>query len=323
LLPRIAPVGTHGTENLLDEVPTLTAGPGSKTTAARNYEYSESLPSDAARREFSPFVGADQIVNTGGVPTVRARTTGESAPVVPADQVAANAAALAEGKDTGKRIAAQKADYPLVRYSLEQNNLNVAEQNKLLDELINDEKLWQAVGPTQLISAIPGTQGAYIRGKLDTLGNKVMLSTLINLRAMSKTGGAVGNVSDREGDTMRGSQGAITNFNLMAGDMRQELQRVRAYNNEFSKIMNDAFTATYDDQGNPRLSVAPRGTPGAEGGEAEMSIEDIIVNNGDGEYDDEGTLVRADGSGWTLETDAAGNKAWVSPDRTQFEEVAQ
>lgn len=322
LLPRIAPVGTHGTENLIDEVPTLTAGPGSKTTAARNYEYSESLPSDAARRDFSPFVGADQIVNTGGVPTVRARTTGESAPVIPADDVASNAAKLAEGKKTGTTIAVQKADYPMVKYTLDQNRLGVSEQNKLIDELLSDEKLWQAVGPTQLISAIPGTQGAYIRGKLDTLGNKQMLQTLVNLRSMSKTGGAVGNVSDREGDTMRGAQGAVTNFNLMAGDMRRELMRVREYNNAFLANMDAAFTATYDDQGNPILSAGPRGA-GGESVEGQESIEDLIINSGDGEYDDEGNLVRADGSGWTLETDAAGNKAWVSPDRTQFEEVAQ
>lgn len=314
-----APIGTQGVVDLTQDDQELLRGPGTGTTAQRNYEYSQDLPPDK-RSEFSPFVRADQFVPTDRPTAVHRAVGNATTPIVSADDAAANAAAVEEGKTTGRNVAAQKKDYPLVRYALDQNRLSVQSTNQIIDELLADEKLWQAVGPTQLISQIPGSQGAYIRGKLDTLGNKQMLQTLINLRSMSKTGGAVGNVSDREGDTMRGAQGAITNFNLMAGDMRKELERVRSYNDDFLGNMEVAFAATYDAQGNPILSATPRGAaPGAE--EGGPTLEEIVLNSGDAQSDESGNIVRTDG--WIFMRSADGSPAWVSPDGTEFEPIAE
>lgn len=325
-MPNIVPVGTHGVEDLLHPEKGLITTPGSGTTAMRNYAFNKTLPPEE-QNDFSPFVRADQVVNAGGVPTARRATTGTAAPVVDAATVADNAADIAEGKKTGTLRATQKADFPMVRYTLDQNKLSLKSQNELATDLYNDDKLWQAVGPTQLISKIPGVEGAHVRAQIALLTNKLMLSTLINLRAMSKTGGAVGNVSDKEGDTMKSAIAALSDPNLSAGAFRKELGRLLAYNAELETNLDRAFNGTYDAQGNPLLSTAPRGTSSPDGSPAgedgQPSIADEIVNRGDGEYDDEGNLVRADGSGWTFETDAAGNAAWVSPDRTQYEEVAQ
>lgn len=319
------PIGAHGVVDLTKDVQELIVPPGGggASTAVKNYEYSQSLPPDE-RSAFNEYVRADRIINAGGVPYVAPGFGGGGAAraAVDPEQVAANAASIAGGKRLGTTVAVQKADYPMVRYTLNQNKLNIAEANKVAMELLADDKLWQSVGPTAIIANIPGTQGAYLRGKLDVLGNKTMLQTLINLRAMSKTGGAVGNVSDREGETMRAAIAAITSQNIMAGDMRKELERLVAYNKGFERNMEEAFKLTYDEQGNPRLSTVLPGPGGApEDTEAQLPIEDIIVNSGDGEYDERGNVVRADG--WILMKDASGNVAWVSPDGTQYEEVAQ
>ncbi len=327
--PDIAPVGTHGTVNLNDEDQVLAPATAKPTSAIANYEYSEKLPPEA-RQGFSPFVRADQIVQAGNVPVVRQATTGTTQEVVSAAQVAQNKADVAEGSKIGQYRATQKADYPRVKYTLEQNKLKMSQSNKIAQEIYDDEKLWQAVGLTQLVSKVPGTDGAYIRARLETLRSQTMLQTLLNLREMSKTGGAVGNVSDREGLVMEKAIAALSNPDITTGDFRRELGRLMAYNGEIEKLLDQSFADTYDDKGNPKLTLAPRGAEGTEGSEdtaysngeaVEPKIEEIILNEGLGTENDNGDIV--DDRGWILMT-SPGGAAWQNPaNPDEYEEVAQ
>jgi len=323
-LPRHAPVGTHGVEDLLNPGE-LIKGPGSGTTQQRNFEYMEGLPDPGSKDRFGRVLRADQIVDAGGGVKVSQPTAGGKEVVVDPATVHDNDASRAQARRTGTEIAAQKAEYPRAKFAKDRTLQDIGAMNDQAMEIAKNEKLYQAFGLTRPISAIPGTEGANLRAMVQTLTSKMMITTLLNLRSMSKTGGAVGNVSDREGLKMETAMANLSDPNISVGQVFKEVKRLIGYNADLEGFINDAFDLTYDAQGNPIMSQAPRGTPApaGEGGEGEMTIEEIVINNGDGELDDAGNVVRSDGSGWTLETDAAGNKAWVSPDRTQYEEVAQ
>lgn len=328
-MPNLVPIGTQGVEDLLHPENGLIPGTGKKTTAISNFEYGQQLPPEQ-QDAFSPYVRADQVVNAGGVPTARRATTGAAAPVVDAATVADNAEKVNEGKGVGKERAAQKANFPQAKYTLERTRQNIHATEDIANEIAENESLYQAFGLTQLVSKIPGTDGANLRANLQTLSSKLMLDTITNMRQMSKTGGLVGNVSDREGLKLETMIANLSDPNISVGQALKEIKRLLRYNADLEHIMDSAFNATYDKNGNPLLSMAPRGesnpdgSPVGDGAEdGDSTIEEIILNSGDGEMSDDGNIVRADGSGWTLETDAQGNKAWVSPDRTQFEEVAQ
>lgn len=65
-----------------------------------------------------------------------------------------------------------------------------------------------------------------------------------------------------------------------------------------------------------------RGDQAAEApAEPDQSIEEIVIANGDGVTDAQGQIVRQDG--WILRHDPQGNYAWVNPEGTGFEPVAQ
>lgn len=271
--------GTGGYTDITAEEPTVTIPPGgggdSMSSHGKDFNFRKSLttPEDVAL--FDQIVRQDRVVSAGGVPSVVPGinpTRQPARPVVDPTTVATNAGDIAREKKLGGLMAARAVDYPQTKFTLDQSKLALKAQNELANELLADDKLWQTVGPTQLISKIPGTEGAYLRAKKDTLLNKVMLATLLNLRAMSKTGGAVGNVSDREGETMRMAQAALSQ-DIMAGDFRKELQRLVAYNAELEKNLDTAFNNTYDVQGNP---VAP-GTAAAAGGASDLPQEGDIV----------------------------------------------
>lgn len=81
-----------------------------------------------------------------------------------------------------------------------------------------------------------------------------------------------------------------------------------------------------------RKEAAASGTPfagdpgaaaaAAPGAPAQPSIEQLVLEAGGATQNPQTGVISRD-DGWTLEHDAQGNYAWVSPDRAQYEEVAQ
>lgn len=334
LLPRIAPVGTHGTENLLDEEPTLTIPPGggNLSTHAKDYNFREQLSREnpSGVPTFDSIVRADRVFTAGGVPmSVPGVNPDGRGPreLVSAEDVAGNKEVTADAAKTGQERAKLRAAYPTAKFARDRTQQDITAMNDQAMEIAKNEKTWQAFGLTRPIAAIPGTEGANIRALVQTLQSKLMLNTLLNLRAMSKTGGAVGNVSDREGLKMETAIANLSDPNITVGQVLKEVKKLIGYNVELSGYIDEAFDLTYDEKGEPRVA---RPSPAAAGGEGEgdvavdgeqTSIEDEIINRGDGEYNDEGFLV--DSRGWVFEKSPDG-AAWVNPnDRTQFDEVAQ
>lgn len=325
--PDLAAVGTHGVVDLTKEDQTLIPGQGKRTTAIENFEYNNALPPEQ-RGSFAPFVRTDQMVDTTNPRAARNPITGVTTQVVTPDEAAQGEAAVTGAKKTAEEVVKLRKDYPQTKLTLGRMFQDIGAQDQQIAEIGKQRKLWQSFGLGQKIASIPGTDGANIRALVETLQSQLMLNTLISLRAMSKTGGAVGNVSDREGYKMETARVNLSNPDITVGQVLSELDKLSAYNNTLRGLMQTAFEETYDENGEPILARTlpkPGGAAG-EGGEdgefdefAGMSTADIMIATEQGEMNDAGLVV--DKRGWIL-LESPDGAAWVNPEnQNEFEEV--
>lgn len=77
-----------------------------------------------------------------------------------------------------------------------------------IDDLMGDVNGW-TVGVGSSMSFLPGTPARDFQAKLDTLKSNIAFGELTAMREASKTGGALGQVSDREGKLLESALGAL------------------------------------------------------------------------------------------------------------------
>lgn len=265
-------VGTRGafidTRNpeLAVQAPSADLGaafPSDPTSAIQNFEYAQAHPDLAAA--FQPYVRNDQVTVAGNVP-VNTGFGGRGAPtpVVPVSQVVDTTRQVAGAKTEGQGLAKRTLDYPAAKSRVAAAEASWDSMGKLAADLQGNEKLWQAVGLGKPIASIPGTEGAKIRALINTLKTKAGFAVLQNMRETSKTGGALGNISDKENTYLQNALAAL-DANLAPEDFREQLQVLIDYGTEAKGRVNQAFIDTY-----PEGAPAPVGgaAPAAPGGAA-------------------------------------------------------
>jgi gas vesicle protein len=82
------------------------------------------------------------------------------------------------------------------------------------------------VGIGSLLSNIPGTAAANFAAELDTLKSNIAFGELTAMREASKTGGALGQVSDKEGQLLESSLGALST-KQSPENFKQQLQKIK------------------------------------------------------------------------------------------------
>lgn len=235
--------------------------PSDPTNQMQNYEQLVKLGAPPGPDTFGRVLRADQVINAGGVPTVRTTGTATVAQPVATATVADNAAAVAGGKTTGTGLAKRALDLPRAKAAVAATD---AKWNSLLSTastLQSDENLWSAVGLGQPIASIPGTEGARIRAQINTLKAKVGFAVLQDMRDNSKTGGALGQVSNQENQYLQNALAAL-DANLAPEDFREQLQILIDYANEAKGRVGQAFTDTYPELSQP-AAAAPAAGPAA------------------------------------------------------------
>ncbi len=107
------------------------------------------------------------------------------------------------------------------------------------------------------IPDIPGSDAARARAQLETLGSQAAFGVLQQMREMSKTGGALGQVSDRENEMLRNNLAAL-GTNQSAEDFQKALDQIIAYARDSKARMQGAFTDTYGNvESDPATTAAP------------------------------------------------------------------
>jgi hypothetical protein len=117
--------------------------------------------------------------------------------------------------------------------------------SKKARELLDHPGLSAAVGfGGTTYSKIPGTDAANFAQKLNTLTSKTFLGTLSALRNSSKTGGGVGNVSNREGDRLSSAIAPLSQ-EQSEEQLRQSLKDIAEYADDGASNIQNAFIKTY------------------------------------------------------------------------------
>ena len=76
------------------------------------------------------------------------------------------------------------------------------------------------------LAKVPGTDAYNFKSSLDTLKSNIAFGALTEMRAASKTGGALGQVSDREGQLLASSLGALDQ-GQSPEEFKQQLAKIK------------------------------------------------------------------------------------------------
>jgi hypothetical protein len=127
-----------------------------------------------------------------------------------------------------------------------------------IKEILNNPGFNDAFGlGGETKSKVPGSPAANVRSRLEQLQGNLFIEALTAMRSASKTGAAVGSVTEKEGDKLQASRAAIQQFQS-AESARQELNRLLKQLDDAEKNTVNAFSRTY---GKTEFNFAPLAPP--------------------------------------------------------------
>lgn len=133
----------------------------------------------------------------------------------------------------------------------------------------NHPSLATATGMTAPLGLISGTGAKNVRSRINTLKSKTGFSVLQEMRNSSPTGGALGQVSDRENQMLQENIASL-DVGQSTQDFKNALERIINYANGAKQRLKDAYNETYSGIGGefkeqtqptPSLGDAPQGKP--------------------------------------------------------------
>ena len=280
-VPEIATQGINLLAQLESQQARLGAG-GVDPAAVREYQYYQNLSPEEQQEYLRLKRGTERVVTVGDVPYRFDATTGGLTPLATPEEVAqtagivggAEARAAVLGRAQAE-IAAQ--DLPQSARAQRQRQVVIEGQEQRL-ELVEDtiDRAISQVNPrtTGLVGAtaatIPGTPAADLSNTLSTIQANIGFGELQRMRDASPTGGALGQVSERELALLNSVLGAVSqsqspqqlqdNLRRLKAEVRASWERIdRAYQQDL-----DAGLFTEQELPRPRSgaqeTMQPRAT---------------------------------------------------------------
>lgn len=114
-----------------------------------------------------------------------------------------------------------------------------------VDNLIDRVNGW-TVGYGKWLANIPSTDAADFEADLNTLKSSIAFGELTAMREASKTGGALGQVSDREGKLLESALGAL-DTKQSPENFRKNLEQIKASIQRWQEATNQASTVGEDE----------------------------------------------------------------------------
>ena len=175
--------------------------------------------------------------------------------------IEAEGAGLREGAVQDSRTAAERrAELPLARSSTENAKNGLARMAQTAREIRDNPALVRISGLMGQIPDMPGSPAANLRAQLEnTLRSQVGFGVLQAMRDASKTGGALGQVSNVENILLQENLAALANTQS-AEALKQQLDKIIQYAEDAQERLDRAFRETYQDHGG-RHAPAPSDGP--------------------------------------------------------------
>lgn len=95
-----------------------------------------------------------------------------------------------------------------------------------IDDVLPDINMWTAGTVGRVLSNVPGTSASNVSAELAAVASNVAFNALQQMRAASRTGGALGQVSERELDLLSSVEGSIRQ-NQSPANLIAQLKKVR------------------------------------------------------------------------------------------------
>ena len=150
----------------------------------------------------------------------------------------------AEAKETGKLAAKRATERPKAMARARSAIRKAQDVARSANRLIRHGGLEAATGPIESRLLTTRERTANFETALDTLKTKIFVSAINEMRELSKTGGALGQVTEREIEKMENS---VENLSLRQGaqSMRSNLQKVAIQFNESMRMISEAHQAEF------------------------------------------------------------------------------
>jgi hypothetical protein len=160
-------------------------------------------------------------------------------------------------------FAAEKArlaaEAPGARAAVAESVSNLQRVKENATAIMNDPALERITGLWGQIPNRPGGPAADVKAKLDTLKAQIGFGVLSALKAASKTGGALGSVSDKENELLQGYVAALDKAQSLPA-MRSALGVIVNYVDGAAQRMNRAYQDQYERvQGTQGMQITPGG----------------------------------------------------------------
>ena len=177
---------------------------------------------------------------------------------------------LSEAKKTGEGMATRALDLPQAKLRTDTMTDNLVKLKTAMQELKDDPGISNITGT--LFGRTPNITNTATgaQAKLDSIKSQIFVSALQSMREASKTGGAVGNVSDREGDKLEATLSALAQ-SQGTSDFKNQLDKAIQQIDLANERILRAFKETYpEDKTQPApapavtSSVAPTTSPAAK-----------------------------------------------------------
>lgn len=110
--------------------------------------------------------------------------------------------------------------------------------------LKDNKSLWRAVGLAGAVPSVPGSPASDLEAEIVTLQSQTAFGVLEAMRAASKTGGALGAISERELDLLQNNLASLDRSQSPEA-YRKRLQAIIDYANDAKRRIRDAHKRTY------------------------------------------------------------------------------
>lgn len=211
----------------------------------------------ASVREFLYFLGLSpekqkmwmvnkrtpSILNLGGEQGVYDSLTGAISQRFPKtlapEQMPETKAAQAKASTLGKGEAEFELSFPKVTRSYQNAIVKNERVDKMIDEILPSVNKWSA-GKGSLLSVIPATDAANLQNNLNTVLSNLAFDELQSMRDSSPTGGALGQVSERELALLQ-SMVANISANQSPAQLKRNLMKLKEEIKGSRKRIEDAY----------------------------------------------------------------------------------
>jgi hypothetical protein len=181
--------------------------------------------------------------------TIR-QTSGEKPPKAPTGyryDVDGELEPIPGGKDDTKR----RESYAKAEKNLSGISSGLDTLKKQAQKLKDHKGLSRITGITGKFPNIPGSDAANAEALLEQLKSRTGLDTLQNMRLLSPTGGALGNVSDAEGKRLEAYIAALQKAQSTPA-LKDALQDIISYVDTSKKVLHEGFEQTFSEKDKAR-----------------------------------------------------------------------